>query len=90
MTFKLCVGSVSGLLLLLSAMTRVRLYLTRAHFVRLLETCAKSERGSSFTEQELERLWDMKSEEFALLDGFRVTFNEDCGDQQSMFRLDLS
>ena len=71
-------------------MTRVKMQLTRNHFVSLLVTCGRTDQGKEFTDEEAGRLWDIKKEEFDLLDPHRVGMNRDVGVEQIMFFLNLS
>ena len=72
-------------------MTRLRIFLTKNHFVHLVETVCKDDRGSAVSKENAEKLWDAKKYEFDVVDPFRVLENREfVGAEQLMLKLDLS
>ncbi len=65
-------------------MIRLKLMLTKPHFIRLVTTCCKTDDGDTLSEDRATHLYACKREELMMLDRRRVKANRDDRTQEEI------
>ena len=70
-------------------MTRVRIAITKAHWIRLISSIGSTDRHEDFSEERADLLWEAKKQEFLIVDPGRIINDRELQVEKLVFFIQL-